>query len=51
MVMATVAGTAMLAETAALGTPGVAMLATRPEVPQETVMAVAGAEGVPMEAA
>jgi hypothetical protein len=49
MATATVAGTAMLAETVVLGTPGAAMLATRPEVLQET--ATAGAEGMPMEAA
>ncbi|MFC1459672.1 hypothetical protein ACETIH_23835 [Microvirga arabica] len=47
--LATLVGTAMLAETVVLGTPGAAMLATRPEVLQET--ATAGAEGMPMEAA
>ena len=49
--IATLAGMAMLAETVPLGTPGAAMLAARPEVPQETVTAMAVAEGMPMKAA
>ena len=48
---ATMAAMAMLAETGVLGTPGAAMLAVQPEVAQETVTAMAVAEGVPLEAA